>query len=233
MKTKILIADDHESIRDVIRFALESEGFEVLEAHNGTEALKLFEANQPSLVVLDVMMPGYSGLEVCKNIRRISDVPIIFVSSKDEELDRILGLELGGDDYLTKPFSPRELTIRCKIILNRRRLMSSVELLPKIIKSNTKSIGHLKLDFDRFEASWNGQSIVLTSTEFSILQTLIRHPGKVYSRDEIIDLAYEGLVSVSDRTIDSHIRRLRKKFPLQAEVVETMHGFGYRLGPCV
>ncbi|MER2528358.1 MAG: response regulator [Candidatus Competibacter denitrificans] len=226
----ILVVDDDPHIRDVICFALKKDGFSAVEAENGEHALRLFRQTPPDLVVLDIVMPELDGTEVCKVLRRSSVVPIIFLSSRDDEVDRILGLELGGDDYVTKPFSPRELVARVRAILRRgkeeRREMPGAG-------GHWFEHGRLRLDLDRYAAFWQGQEVVLTLTEFGILRTLLNHPGKVCNRDQLMDGGYQDYRVVSDRTIDSHVRRLRAKFKtVGADPIETLHGIGYRLGPC-
>jgi two-component system OmpR family response regulator len=226
----ILVVDDDPHIREVVRFALEKEGFAVVEAGGGAEALERFEREGPDLVVLDILMPDLDGTEVCRRLRASSTVPIVFLSSKDEEIDRILGLELGGDDYVTKPFSPRELVARVRAVL-RRSAAASGEEPPE--ERGTLEHGRLRLDLDRFQATWDGREVVLTATEFRLLRTLLGYPGKVYSRGELMDGAYDEHTVVTDRTMDSHVRRVRRKFAeAGGDPIETVHGVGYRLGPC-
>ncbi|HCK79879.1 MAG TPA: response regulator [Candidatus Competibacter sp.] len=226
----ILVVDDDPHIRDVICFALKKDGFATVEAEDGEQALKRFQETRPDLVVLDIVMPELDGTEVCKALRRTSAVPIIFLSSRDDEVDRILGLELGGDDYVTKPFSPRELAARARAILRRGKNEGRETATAD---SSRLEHGRLRLDADRYAAFWQGQEVALTLTEFSILRTLMRHPGKVFNRDQLMDGGYQDYRVVSDRTIDSHVRRVRAKFKaLGAEPIETLHGIGYRLGPC-
>jgi two-component system OmpR family response regulator len=226
---RILIVDDDPAIRDVVRFALARAGFETIEAATGPAALAQVSAIAPDAIVLDVMLPGIDGLEVCRAIRRQSAVPILFLSSRDEEVDRIVGLEIGGDDYLVKPFSPRELVTRVKVLLRR----SGSAAPAPAAESRLLRHGRLILDLDYVRASWDGSDVALTATEFGILRTLMSRPGKVYSRDGLMDGAYTVEKVVSDRTIDSHVRRLRAKFAaLGAVPIETLHGFGYRLGAC-
>ena len=227
----ILIVDDDLHIREVLRYALESAGFRTAEAADGEEALSLFEELGPDLVVLDILMPETDGIEVCKSIRKSSHVPIVFLSSKDEEVDRIIGLELGGDDYVTKPFSPRELTARVKAVLRRARPDDREKEGPA--QAAVVRQGRLRLDTERFRAFWDEEEVVLTVTEFGIVRTLIGFPGKVFSRDELMSGAYSYDNIVTDRTIDSHVRRVRKKFADKGgDVIETVHGVGYRLGEC-
>ena len=226
----ILIVDDDAHIRDVIDFALQKAGFATVNAENGEQALARFQSHPPDLVVLDIVMPELDGTEVCKALRRFSSVPIVFLSSRDDEVDRILGLELGGDDYVTKPFSPRELVARVKAILRRGKGETCESSAPG---GHRLEHGRLRLDLDRYTAFWQDQEVVLTLTEFGILRTLLSHPGKVFSRDQLMDGSYQDYRVVSDRTIDSHVRRVRAKFKsLGADPVETLHGIGYRLGPC-
>ena len=228
----ILIVDDEENIRETVRFALEKAGFRTAEAGDGREALELYGRVDPALVVLDILMPELDGTEVCRAIRRQNATPIIFLTSKDDEVDRIVGLELGGDDYVPKPFSPRELVARVRAVLRRTRPVIEVDHGPDADASPILEHGLLKLDTDGFRAYWDKMEVGLTATEFNILRTLMRHPGKVYSRDALMDGAYADESYVSDRTIDSHIRNIRHKLGPAANVVETVHGLGYRLGAC-
>jgi len=226
----ILVVDDDPHIREVIDFALQKAGFATVDAENGEQALAQFHATHPDLVVLDIVMPERDGTEVCRELRRVSTVPIVFLSSRDDEVDRILGLELGGDDYVTKPFSPRELVARIKAILRRGK----GDAQNAVVSSEQRlEHGRLRLDLDRYTACWQDQELVLTLTEFGILRTLLAHPGKVFNRDQLMDGSYQDYRVVSDRTIDSHVRRVRAKFKtLGADPIETLHGIGYRLGPC-
>ena len=223
----ILIVDDDPHIREVVRFALQKAGFRTEEAPDGRTALECVSRIRPDLIVLDVLMPELDGTEVCRRIRADSRVPIVFLSSRDEEVDRILGLEMGGDDYVTKPFSPRELAARVKAVLRRGAADEPSEEAAPLVH------GRVKLDPVRFEVWWGESPIVLTVTEFGILRTLMGHPGRVYSRDELIDRAYAYDNVVTDRTIDSHVRRVRRKFrSVGGDPVETVHGVGYRLSDC-
>jgi two-component system OmpR family response regulator len=225
---KILVIDDDSPIRDVVRFALAREGFAVVEAENGARGLALAAAEKPDLIVLDIMMPEIDGTEVCRRLRGSGDrTPIVFLSSRDEEIDRILGLELGGDDYVGKPFSPRELVSRVKAIL--RRAASAAQPSQREIRQ-----GRLRLDLTGFGAFWDDRTVILTVTEFALMQTLAQQPGRVFTRDNLMDGAYSDGRFVSDRTVDSHIRRVRAKFAEAGgeEMIETVHGLGYRLGAC-
>ncbi len=223
----VLIADDDPHIREVLRFALSREGYTVLEANDGSQALHTAQQRKPDLLVLDIAMPGMDGTDVCRELRKESSVPIIFLSCKDEEIDRILGLELGGDDYVTKPFSPRELVARVRANLRR------IEHRPTAKNTATSAnceYGLLKLDIDYFKAWWDTKEIELTATEFGLIRTLLGFPGKVYRRSELMEGAYELGQIVSDRTIDSHVRRVRNKFSAAGgDPIETVHGVGYKL----
>ncbi len=224
----ILIVDDDPSLREVVRFALEKEGFRTVQALDGKRALEAFQAHSPALVILDIMMPEMDGTEVCREIRRTSDKPIVFLSSKDDELDRILGLELGGDDYVTKPFSPRELVARVKAIFRREDRQAPAGG-PQGKNKELMEHGGLCLDLTTYKASWQQTEVVLTVMEFELLKALMSYAKKVFSRDELMQRAYDNTV-VSDRTIDSHIRRIRKKFTtLGYDPIETVTGFGYKL----
>ena len=226
---KVLLIDDDPHIRDIVRFALAREGFAVVEAEDGAQGLALAAAEAPDLILLDIMMPELDGTEVCRRLRRDSRVPIIFLSSRDDEIDRVLGLELGGDDYVGKPFSPRELVARVKAVLRRMEPVAApVSASPAELKH-----GRLRLDLEAFRAFWGDGEVVLTVTEFALLRTLAERPGKVFSRDGLMDGAYALDHYVSDRTVDSHIRRVRAKFQaIGGGPVETVHGLGYKLADC-
>ncbi len=227
MTAKILVVDDDLHIREVVCFALARAGFTTVEAGDGRQAITKFQSEQADLVVLDIMMPELDGADVCRILRQSSSVPIVFLSSKDDEIDRILGLELGGDDYVTKPFSPRELVARVRAVLRRTNEQ------PSVGQESLLQYGRLQLDLEAFKAHWEGQEIVLTVTEFGILKTLLSRPGKVFTRDALMDGAYDLHKVVSDRTIDSHMRRVRAKLSaVGADPIETVHGLGYKLGSC-
>ena len=229
MTHRILVVDDDAHIRDVICFALEKAGMATVAARDGVQALARFRAEPPSLIVLDIGMPEMDGLEVCRQVRRSSDVPILFLSARDDEVDRVLGLELGADDYVTKPFSPRELVARVGVILKRAARRDDAREPPQPL-----SRGGLVLDPQRHAAEFKGQELALTATEFAIVLKLLARPGAVFSRDQIMDAAYGGAVHVSDRTIDSHIRNIRSKLAAKGceSAIETVHGVGFRLGRC-
>jgi two-component system OmpR family response regulator len=230
-RPRILVVDDDPAIREVVAFALGRAGFATSEAADGRAAIERFSAEGADLVVLDVMLPELDGIEVCRTLRRASDVPILFLSSRDEEVDRVVGLEIGGDDYLAKPFSPRELVARVRAVL-RRVAVPPAPSLPDPGKTKLAH-GRLLIDLETLRATWDGQEIILTATELGVLRTLLSRPGRVFSRDELMDRAYTTERVVNDRTIDSHVRRVRAKFAqIGAAPIETLPGFGYRLGPC-
>ena len=219
----VLIADDEERIRDVVQYALEREGFTVTLAADGQEALDKLAQLDVDLVVLDVMMPRVDGLEVCRRLRQKAPTPVLFLSAKSEEIDRILGLELGGDDYLSKPFSPRELVARVKAIL-RRAVQPPAEESEGAI-----SHGPIRILRSRHEVRCNDELVKLTATEFGALSALFERPGIVLSRKQLMDRAYAFDNHVTERTIDTHIRRIRAKFrPHGVDPIETVHGVGYK-----
>ena len=223
----VAIVDDEESIRQTVGLALRREGYEVTTWEDGQAAWEAFRERMPDLVVLDILMPRMDGLDLCRKLRGLSEaVPILFLSSKDEEFDRVLGLELGGDDYLTKPFSMRELVARVRVLFRRRALRRDPTTATQVLVA-----GDLMLDLDRFQAAWKGAPLALTVTEFRILQALARHPGRVKTRQQLVEEGYPEDTYVSDRTVDTHIKRLRKKLAAvdsEADPVETMYGLGYR-----
>ncbi|HEU0264244.1 MAG TPA: response regulator transcription factor [Geobacterales bacterium] len=227
----LLVVDDDPHIREVLCFALTKAGFRTAEASDGRQGLARFNELKPDLVILDVLMPELDGTDVCRAIRAAGSTPVIFLTSRDDEVDRIVGLELGGDDYVSKPFSPRELVARVRAVLRRAApplRADSGDSAPRCL-----SHGRLSLDLDRFEACWGGVPVALTATEFALLRTLLGHPGKVFSRDELMTGACGPNTFLADRTIDSHIRRIRQKFAdIGGEPLETVHGVGYRLGAC-
>ena len=240
----ILIVDDEPNIREVLRFALRRSGYQTEEACNGKEAIEKFKILDPDLIVLDILMPEMDGTDVCRIIRKTSTVPILFLSSRDDEIDRIVGLELGGDDYVTKPFSPRELVARVGAVLRRSAPREGLLTAPKSQEIKTplptkkdgdhiRHYGCLTLDRHRFKIFWERHELIFTVTEFGIIKGLMDYPGKVYTRDELITKAYDDDTIVSDRTIDSHIRRIRKKFAtVGGDPIETVHGLGYKLNSC-
>ena len=230
--TLIGLVDDEESLRETVGFALRRDGYRVEPFPDGLAAWRSFEQGLPDLVILDILMPRMDGLELCRRLRALSErLPILFLTSKDEELDRVLGLELGADDYLCKPFSMRELLARVKVLLRRAALRDepSGGTEERIVE-----VGRLRFDLRRYQAFWNGAPVPLTVTEFTLLHALARHPGHVKSRAQLLQEGYPHDAYVSDRTIDSHIKRLRRKLtetdPAFA-AVETVYGLGYRWRP--
>ena len=227
MGTKIILVDDEPEILTLVRDYLSREGFTVLTALNGNEGMKLIEMEKPDLVLLDWMLPGMSGLEMCKHLRETSTIPIIMLTAKSEEIDRVLGLEFGADDYIVKPFSLRELAARIKTVLRRSS---------GVIQENNSSIlvrGELSIDVTSHKVSKRGQELSLTPTEFNILHLLATRPGTVYSRLQLLRQAMGEEYLYYERSIDTHVSNLRKKIednPSDPKYVETVFGVGYRFG---
>ena len=230
MPRTILVVDDDPHIRQLIVFALAKAGLDAIEAEDGEAALAAVAAHAPDLIILDINMPRMDGIEVCRRLRASGDLPILFLSSRDDEIDRVLGIELGADDYVTKPFSPREVVARVMAILRR------VAAHPPAASAATGILRHgrLTLDPEGWRATWDDTDVPLTVTEFGILRTLAAMPSKIFSRDAIIDRLHGPGFAVTDRTIDSHVRNLRAKFATVGahDVVETRAGVGYRIGAC-
>jgi two-component system response regulator ChvI len=226
----VVIVEDEDGIRDSLTYALAREGYRTSGHADGRLAWQCFATELPDLVVLDIGLPGMDGLELCRRLRSASDVlPIIFLTSREEEFDRVLGLEIGADDYLSKPFSIRELVARVKALL-RRAALGAVPTEPAGVAA--VSARGLVLDADRYAASWQGQPVRVTVTEFLLLQALAVRPGHVKSRDQLLTAAYPHDTSASDRTIDSHVKRLRRKFQsvdAAFDAIESVYGAGYRL----
>ena len=232
MPRTILVVDDDPHIRQLLVFAFDKAGLGAIETADGEAALALVETHAPDLIVLDINMPRMDGLEVCRRLRGgegRADIPILFLSSRDDEIDRVLGIELGADDYVVKPFSPREVVARVMAILRRTSARA-----PNVEDGRDLSHGRLRLDLEGWRALWNEVEIALTVTEFQILRLLASMPGRVFSRDAIIDRLHGPGFAVTDRTIDSHIRNLRGKFAKAGadDLIETRAGIGYRLGSC-
>lgn len=225
----VAVVDDEDNIRETLAFALKREGYEVALYADGLEAWRAFQRQLPDLAILDIIMPQMDGLELCRKLRGASEtLPIIFVTSKDDELDRVLGLELGADDYLCKPFSTRELMARIKVLFRRAAHRSEA---PAKSEENVKRIGDLELDLNRYSVRWKNAPIDLTVTEFMMLQALVRHPGHVKTRQQLTREGYPHDAYVSERTIDSHIKRLRRKFEeidATFDRIDTVYGLGYR-----
>ena len=229
-KEKILIVDDEEHIVELLKFNLQSAGYEVLEANNGIDALKIANENKPSLMLLDLMLPGMDGFDVCKEIKRnkeMKNTSIIMLTAKSEELDKILGLELGADDYITKPFSVRELLARVKAVLRRTNTFSESD--SEIYKSK-----NLTVNFERHEVIVNNKKVDLSLKEFELLQILIKNKGKILKREVLLDKIWGYEYIGETRTVDVHIRYLRKKIEeddKNPRFIETIRGVGYRFNP--
>ena len=218
---RILVVEDERKIIDILRLYLEREGFEVFPALTAGEAREAFTRLRPDLVVLDLNLPDGDGLEVARAFRRDSSVPILMLTARDEEVDRVVGLEIGADDYVTKPFSPREVVARVKAVLRR----SQPPAPPQEIKA-----GELVLDLDRYEVHCRGQAVGLTPTEFKLLSVLAQHPGRVFTRMQFLDQVQGEAFEGYERTIDAHIKNLRQKLsPLGCHCIATVRGVGYKL----
>jgi len=225
---RVAVVDDEENIRETVGYALKREGYRVDLYPDGQAAWEKLAQGLPDVLVLDIVMPRMDGLELCRKIRGVTDVlPIIFLTSRDEEFDRVLGLELGGDDYLVKPFALRELLARIKVMFRRLALLEKSSAEPE----EKLALGELELDLARYQASWKGELLALTVTEFLLLQALARRPGHVKSRGRLMEECYPNDAYVSERTIDSHVKRLRKKFVRidpRFDAIDTVYGLGYR-----
>jgi len=224
MKKKILIVDDERKIVDLVKAYLEKEGYTTIDASNGEAALQLWRKEKPDLVVLDILMPQVDGLEFCREVRKESNTPIIILSARTQEEDRLTGLELGADDYVTKPFSPRELVARVRAVLRRLDTEGGAEK-PPIIE------GSLVINGEKRLVEVDGEEVSLTATEFDILETLASYPGRVYSRGQLTGSEQAAYDNNYDRTVDAHIKNIRKKLGEKAvgwSFIETVYGIGYR-----
>lgn len=229
MADKVLLVDDEESIVESIEYALSQEGFEVVSAHNGQEALQKVQLEKPNLIVLDLMLPELSGLEVCRILRRErNETPIIMLTAKGEEIDRVIGLEVGADDYLVKPFSLRELIARIRALLRRSKISETDDTQPQMHQYDD-----LEMNLTEHKVMVRGKQVELSPKEFKILAMLMSAPNKVFSREELLEQVW-GLDFYGDtKTVDVHIRWLREKIekdPSNPQYVQTVRGFGYRLG---
>lgn len=221
----ILIVEDDRNIASLVERYLQKDGFETVSAGDGDKGLALARREDPALVILDINLPGMDGWEVCRALRRDSDVPILMLTARAEEMDRVVGLSIGADDYVVKPFSPRELVERVKAIL-RRTTARTEPPAAAILES-----GPIRLDPDRHAVSVDGADVALTPSEFKLLQTMMQAPGKVFSRDELLDRLYDNGGVVVDRVIDVHMGKLRQKLepdPSTPRFLLTVHGVGYR-----
>jgi two-component system alkaline phosphatase synthesis response regulator PhoP len=226
MTGKILIVDDELNIRELIKFNVEKAGYKVLETGDGQTAVNLAKSEKPDLVVLDLMLPGLDGLEVCriiKNSRETAAIPIIMLTAKNEEIDKVIGLELGADDYLTKPFSPRELLARIKAVLRRSQKDSTI--------GGELTLGKLRLNFSRYEAYLGSTKLELTPKEYEMLKLFVTNTGKVFTREQLLEKVWGYEYFGDTRTVDVHVRHLRVKLGQDTEVaeaIETVRGVGYR-----
>lgn len=224
--SRILVVEDEESLAEAIAFLLGKEGFEVEIASSGPKAIESFEANGADLILLDLMLPGLSGTEVCRQIRTKSSVPIIMLTAKDSEIDKVVGLELGADDYVTKPYSSRELIARIRAVLRRG------ELLDTTVEVGILSVGPVRLDIDRHIITVNGLPISLPLKEFELLEFLMRNAGRVLTRMQLIDRVWGSDYVGDTKTLDVHIKRLRAKIekdPANPEFIQTVRGMGYKM----
>lgn len=228
---RITLVDDDENIVTSVSLALESQGHAVKAYYDGASGLAALENDPPDLAILDVKMPRMDGMEVLRRLRRASDLPVIILTSKDDEIDELLGFNLGADDYMHKPFSQRLLIERVKAVLRRAGGPAGDEDEEEEVASRALKRGRLTLDPARHDCLWNGKPVKLTVTEFLLIQALAQRPGFVKSRDNLMDAAYDDQVYVDDRTIDSHIKRMRRKFrevDPEFDAIETLYGVGYR-----
>jgi two-component system phosphate regulon response regulator PhoB len=224
VKAKILVVDDDPDIRRLVQYNLEKEGYQAITASDGEQALRLVASEMPQLVILDLMLPDMDGLEFCRKMKQdepTSGIPIIMLTAKGEEVDRVVGFELGAEDYITKPFSPRELVLRVKAILKRAA--------PREEPARKLSLGDLSIDLDRHQVWLEGKEILLTHTEFKLLSTLVSRKGRVQTRDRLLADVWNYESDVDSRTVDTHIKRLRSKLGKWGEAIETVRSLGYRL----
>ena len=225
----IALVDDDRNILTSVSMALEAEGYRIMTYTDGASALDGFKTSPPDLAILDIKMPRMDGMETLRRLRQKSDIPVIFLTSKDEEIDEMFGLKMGADDFIRKPFSQRLLVERVKAVL--RRAAPKEAAAPKETDPKALERGQLRMDPERHTCTWKNDPVTLTVTEFLILQALATRPGVVKSRNALMDAVYDDQVYVDDRTIDSHIKRLRKKFKVvddDFEMIETLYGVGYR-----
>lgn len=223
--TMVLIIEDEESYRDAVSYMLAKEGFEVVTASDGAEGLEVFDRSGADLVLLDLMMPGLSGTEVCRRLRQRSQVPIIMVTARDSEIDKVVGLELGADDYVTKPFSHRELVARIRAVLRRGQ---DFDLLPDVMEARG-----VRMDVERHEVWVDGRSVHLALREFELLEILLRNSGRVMTRGQLIDRVWGADYVGDTKTLDVHIKRLRSKIerdPANPTLLVTVRGLGYKFG---
>ena len=228
---RIALVDDDRNILTSVSMVLEAEGYDVQTYNDGAAALTALSDEEPDLAVFDIKMPRMDGMELLRRLRQKSDLPVIFLTSKDDEIDEVLGLRMGADDYMRKPFSQRLLVERIRAILRRKEALAADEAGTAEDDDVILKRGSLTMDKLRHTVLWKGQNVTLTVTEFLILESLANRPGFVKSRDQLMDVAYDDQVYVDDRTIDSHIKRVRKKFRAvddEFSSIETLYGIGYR-----
>jgi len=226
MRDRVLIVEDEKDVREMLRLNLKAGGFDVLEAHNGAEGLAIAKAELPSVVILDLMMPEMSGMEVCRALRRnpaTSRIPILMLTAKSTEVDKVAGLEVGADDYVTKPFSPRELLLRVRAVARRQPDQG-------VSKPAPVKAGGIELDRSSMTATIGSKKLVLTSTEYRLLDLLVRRAGTILSREVLLSEVWGYQASLDTRTVDTHVRGLRDKLGKAGAVVQTVRGSGYRLG---
>ncbi|NOD36411.1 MULTISPECIES: response regulator transcription factor [unclassified Ruegeria] len=229
--SKIALVDDDRNILTSVSMTLEAEGFEVETYNDGQAALDAFNKKLPDMAVLDIKMPRMDGMDLLQRLRQKTQMPVIFLTSKDDEIDEVLGLRMGADDYVKKPFSQRLLVERIRALLRRQEATSGDAVAANSADTKVMERGDLRMDPLRHAVSWKGNDVSLTVTEFLLLQALAQRPGFVKSRDQLMDVAYDDQVYVDDRTIDSHIKRLRKKMRAadpEFSAIETLYGIGYR-----
>ncbi len=228
--SRIALVDDDRNILTSVSMTLEAEGFEVETYNDGQSALDAFNKRLPDMAVFDIKMPRMDGMDLLQRVRQKTNMPVIFLTSKDDEIDEVLGLRMGADDYVKKPFSQRLLVERIRSLLRRQEAIEGV-VMPDTEENKVMQRGHLTMDPLRHAVTWKGLDVSLTVTEFLLLQALAQRPGFVKSRDQLMDVAYDDQVYVDDRTIDSHIKRLRKKMRMvddEFSAIETLYGIGYR-----
>jgi two-component system, OmpR family, response regulator RegX3 len=224
--SRILVVEDEETLAEAISFLLSKEGFEVEIAEDGPAAVAAFEKSGADLILLDLMLPGLSGTEVCRQIRAKSSVPIIMLTAKDSEIDKVVGLEIGADDYVTKPYSSRELIARIRAVLRRGEVSDAT------VVEGVLSVGPIRLDSDRHVISVNGEQVALPLKEFELLEFLMRNSGRVLTRMQLIDRVWGSDYVGDTKTLDVHIKRLRAKIekdPANPEMIQTVRGMGYKL----
>jgi DNA-binding response OmpR family regulator len=227
----VLLVEDAADLAQVIVRELKAAGYEVLHAADGLAALQLYARHQPDLVILDWMLPKLDGLEVLRQMRQVSAVPILMLTARDEEVDRVIGLEVGADDYLTKPFGMRELIARVRALLRRIERVQQVLAADRAQSGAAIAYGPLRLDPEAYRATIDGQPLDLTRTEFELLHLLLRNPGRAFSRAYLLDMVWGETYVTGDRSVDNAILRLRKKLGPLGDGIETVWGVGYRLTP--